>query len=252
MHSRPVLAAMLVALASSPSQEKPKQAPPQALYAIQLAVDAGKTTKLTVRGVGVESSTEVRIGEPKSTGRVLGKGKKVAVPNQMNAQVVGDSEIEIEVTFPSELPGGVVPVSLVGPGGEGKPMQLLVNDDSPRVPEKEPNDGFKEAMAVKPSIVVEATFKQNQDVDVYRLDAKAGEKYRIEVLGRRFGSPADAMITLFDSAGRTLATADYPTGSPDPVIRFTVPKDGTYFISAIEGYDQGGANFVYRLAVRRE
>jgi len=233
-------------------KDKPKESPPQPLYALQLAADPGKTTKLTLRGLNLDSATEVRLGEPKSSGKVIGKGKKIAVPNQMNAQVVGDSEIEVEVTLAVEVPGGEVPLTLIGPGGEGKSMTLLVNDDTPRVAEKEPNDGFKQAMPVQAPQIVEATFKQNQDVDVFRLEGKAGEKYRIEVLAGRFGSPADAMLTIYDEAGRTIATGEVPVGGRDPIVRFTLPKNGAYFISVIEGFDQGGANFVYRLAVRRD
>ena len=131
-------------------------------------------------------------------------------------------------------------------------MTLLVNDETPRVAEKEPNDGFKQAMPVTAPVIVEAVFKQPQDVDVFRLDGKGGERYRIEVQAGRFGSPADVMLTLYDANGQTVATGEAPAGSKDQILRVTLPKDGTYFISAIEGFDQGGPMFVYRLAVRRE
>jgi len=245
-------ALVLIGAVFAQPKDKAKDPPPRPLYALQLAVDPGKTTKLSLRGLNLDSATEVRVGEPKSSGKVVGKGKKVAVPNQMNAQVVGDSEIEVEVTLPKEVPGGEVPLSLIGPGGEGKSMTLLVNDDTPRVQEKEPNDGFKQAMTVKASVLVEASFKQNQDVDVFRIEGKAGEKFRIEVLAGRFGSPADAMLTIYDADGRTVATGDVPVGGRDPIVRLTLAKDGVYFISVIEGFDQGGANFVYRLGVRKE
>jgi hypothetical protein len=245
--------AVVIALGSAVAQPpKAKDPPPQAIYALQLAAEPGKTTKLTLRGVGVDTATAVRLGEPKSSGKIVGTGKKIAVPNQMNAQIVGDSEIEVEVTLPADVPGGAVPLSLVGPGGEGKPMSLLVNDETPRVAEKEPNEGFKQAMPATAPVVVEATFKQGQDVDVFRIDAKAGDKYRVEVQAGRFGSPADVMLTLYDAGGRTVASGEAPSGSRDQVLRFTAAKDCSYFISAIEGFDQGGANFVYRLAVRKE
>ena len=109
-----------------------------------------------IRGVRLDTATEVRLGDPKSTGKVVGKGRKTPVSMQMSAEVVGDTEIDIEVTLPADVPGGVVPVSLVGPGGEGKPFNLLVNDDTPRVPEKEPNDGFKQAMPLTAPVIVEA------------------------------------------------------------------------------------------------
>jgi Bacterial pre-peptidase C-terminal domain len=251
---RLLLVVLLMAFAGAQGQPKdrPKGAAPWALYALQLAADPGKTTKLTIRGVGVEAATEVRIGEPKCSGKVIGKGRKTPPANPMTAPLLGDSEIDVEVTLPAEVPGGVIPLSLVGPGGEGKPMTLLVNDDTPRLAEKEPNDGFREAMPITAPVVVEANFKQPQDVDVFRLDGRKGDRYRIEVQAGRYGSPADVMLTLYDADGRTVATGEVPPGGRDPVLRITLPKDGTFFISAIEGYDQGGSGFVYHLAVRRE
>lgn len=230
----------------------PKDPPPIPLYALQLAADPGKTTKLTLRGTGLESATEARLGDPKSSGKVVGKGRKVAVPNQMLPQVVGDSEIDVEVTLSADIPAGTVPLKLVGPGGEGKAMTLLVNDDTPRVAETEPNDGFKQAMPLKTPVIVEAVFKQPQDVDVYQLNGNAGERYRIEIHAGRYGSPADPMLTLYDAAGRTIATGEPLAAGKDPALRITLPRDGVYFISVIEGFDQGGPMFVYRLAVRRE
>jgi hypothetical protein len=183
---------------------------------------------------------------------VIGKGRKTPIPAQMSAELVGDTEVDVEVTLPADVPGGMVPLSAVGPGGEGKPFNLLVNDDAPRVKEVEPDDGLKQAMPLTAPVIVEASFKQPQDPDVYRLGGKAGDRFRIEVQARRYGSPASALLALYDAGGRIVTTAEPTADGPDPVLRVTLPKDGTYFLSALEGSDQGGAMYVYRLAVRRE
>src|SRR5436305_12101577 len=94
--------------AAGQSKDKPKEGPPKALYALQLAADPGKTTKLNVRGLRLDTATEVRLGDPKSSGRVVGKGRKTPIPMQMSAELVGDTEIDIEVTLPAEVPGGIV------------------------------------------------------------------------------------------------------------------------------------------------
>ncbi len=246
---------LLVVLPPSVGQQKdkPKDQPPKLLYALQLGADAGKTTKLTLRGLRLDTATEVRLGEPKSSGKVIGKGRKAAMPNaQMNVEAVGDTELDVEVSLPAEVPGGVVPIMVIGPGGESTPLRVLVNDDSPRVAEKEPNDGFKQSMAIVVPSVVEASIKQSQDVDVFQFEGKTGEKLRIEVVAARAGSPVAPILTLYDSAGRTLATGEVPTGERDPTIRFTVSANGAYLISVIDAHDQGGPMFVYRLAVRRD
>ena len=254
MRTLPLLLAVpLLAAPRAPAQPKaaPKD-PPRALYALQLAADPGKTTRLTLRGLRLDTATEIRLGEPKSSGKVIGRGRKTRVPNQMNADVVGDTEIDVEVTLPAEVPGGVVPVSAVGPGGPGQPFNLLVNDDTRRVKEAEPNDGFKQAMPLTVPVVVEGSFKQPQDADVYRFDGKAGDRLRIEVQARRCGSPADPMLAVYDAAGRVVAAGETSAAAPDPVGRITLPRDGTYLVSVIDASDQGGPTFVYRLAVRRD
>jgi hypothetical protein len=237
--------------AVSQDKGKSKDGPPKPLYALKLAADPGKTTRLTLRGMRLDTATEVRVGEPKSSGKVVGKGRKVGLPNQqVTAEVVGDSELDVEVTLPAEVPGGVVPVTVVGPGGESAPMTVLVNDDTPRVAETEPNDGFKQAMPMALPQVVEASVRQNQDVDVYRLDVKAGDRLRIEVQARRAGSPVSPLLTLYDADYRTVATGEAADG--DPALRWAATKDGTYFVSVQEGNDHGGAMFAYRLVVRAE
>jgi hypothetical protein len=242
---------LFVLPAVSQDKGKSKDGPPKPLYALKLAADPGKTTKLTLRGLRLDTATDVRVGEPKSSGKVVGKGRKAGLPNQqMSVEVVGDTEIDVEITLPAEVPGGIVPLTVIGPAGESVPMTLIVNDDTPRVAEKEPNDGFKQAMSVTVGQIVEGSIKQNQDVDVYRLDVKAGDRLRIEVQARRAGSPVAPMLTLYDSAYRTVTTGETVDG--DPVLRWTATKDGTYFLSVLEGNDQGGSMFAYRLVVRTE
>ena len=256
MHFRMPTLGLVALLAAAPSaaQKKKdplKEAPPEVVVTLPLAVDPGKATKLTVRGVRVDTVTEVRLSEPKSSGRLLGKARKVPVPNQQSPAQVGDSEIDIEVTLPAEVPGGVVPFTLIGPGGESRPHELIVNDETPRVAEKEPNDGFRDAQPISVPAVVEGSVRQPQDVDVFRVGGKAGEKLAFEVQARRFGSPVDAMLTLYDADGRIVATAEAAAGR-DPLLNVTLPRDGAYFLAIIDAHDQGGPIWLYRLLVRRD
>src|SRR5206468_487094 len=98
---------------------------------------------------------------------------------------------------------------------------------------------------------VEGTIKNERDVDVFKIEGKKGDKLRIEVQANRFGSPVDAMLTLHDANRRIVDSADTGT-NPDPILVVTLPKDGTYFLSVIDAHDLGGANFGYRLIVKRE
>ncbi|WP_020475288.1 PPC domain-containing protein [Zavarzinella formosa] len=244
-------ALVLFVPAFAQNKDKPKDPPPKPLYSFQLAVEPGKPTKLTIRGLRLDTATDIRVQEPKSTGKVLGKGRKSAVGNQQSADVVGDSEIDVEVTVPPEVAGGLLAISLIGPGGESKPCAVAINDDTPRLAEKEPNDGFKEAMPLTVPVVVTGGFKQAQDADVFKFEAKAGEEYAISVQAKRLGSPADVLLSLYNADQRVIATGEAREDNPDPALTVKIPKDGPYFISLLEGNDQGGNNFNYRLIVRK-
>jgi hypothetical protein len=237
-----------------PAQKKdaPKDAAPQPIVTLPLAIDKGKSTKLTVRGLHVDSAIEVHVSEPKSSGRIAGKGTNIPVPKDANPAQLGDSEIEIEITIPEEVPSGVVPFTLVGPGGESKPHSLIVNDETPRVAEKEPNNGFGEAQPIAVPQIVEGLIKQPQDVDVFRVEGKAGDRIVFEVQARRFGSPVEAMLTLYDADGQILATAEGAGPRRDPVLKALLPRDGRYFLALIDANDQGGPIWVYRLLVSKE
>jgi hypothetical protein len=246
--------ALLAATVHRPAlaqKKEAKGAAPQIVVALPLAVEMGKSTKLTLRGIRVDTITGIRLHEPRSSGKVLGNAKKVPVPNGENVNQLGESEIDIEVTLPKEVAGGIVPFSVIGPGGESRPHKLIVKDDTPLVIEKEPNDGFKQAQPIVAPCVVEGSIRQAQDVDVFRFEGKRGEQLVFDLQANRFGSPLDGALTLYDDAGRALASADDSPGSIDPILRVTLPRDGAYFISVIDARDQGGPIYLYRLVVRR-
>ncbi len=243
--------AFLTGTSTAQPKKESTEAPPQVLFAMPLAIELGKTSKLTVRGLRLDTVTEIHLQEPRSTGKIVGKGKKIAVPNGMNANQVGDSEIEIEVTLPKEVAGSVVPFTLLNAGGESKPHELLVGDLSTVIIEKEPNDSFKQAQPIVVPCVVEGTIRQPQDVDVFRFEGKRGEHLVFDLQANRFGSPLDGSLTLYDEKGHSIASADDSAGSLDPILEITLLHDGIYFLSLIDANDQGAPIYLYRLNVRR-
>jgi len=229
----------------------PKEAPPQALAAIPLGVELGTTTKVTLRGLRLEPVTEIRFQEPRTTGKLVGKPRKIGLPNNVSVNIHGDSEIDFEVTLPKEVAGDAIPFTLVSPAGESKAHRLIVKDGSTITVEKEPNDGFGQPQPIAIPSVVEGSIRQAQDVDVFRIDGKAGDTLTFELQANRFGSPVDGILTLYDQAGRIIASADDSPGSTDPILKVKLPRDGLYLLSLIDANDQGGSIYVYRLIARR-
>ena len=243
------LAALIIPLvaliSSSPAQDKKKpadKAAPKVLYTVPLVVKPGEKQKVALRGKNLDAVKEVKASDG-VTAKVL-SAKKVGVPNNYPGERVGDSEVEIEL----DLPKGAKTVALTVGESTYTP---LVADDTPAVKEKEPNDGFEQAQPIPVPCAVDGTIKNERDADVFKFDGKKGDKLKLEVQAARYGSPVDAMLTLYDADRRVLDSADDAAGSSDPSLSATLPKDGTYFLSVIDAHDLGGANFGYRLVVTK-
>lgn len=236
----------LVALISaSPGQDKKKSADkpaPKVLYSVPLAIKPGEKQKVTLRGKNLDAVKEVKASDGASVKFLA--ARKAGVPNNYPVERVGDTEVEIEL----DLPKGSKAVTLAVGDATFTP---LVAADLPAVKEKEPNDGFDQAQALTIPCAVDCTIKGEKDADVFKFDGKKGERLRLEVVAARFGSPVDAMLTLYDADRRVIDSADDTDGTSDPSLNVTLPKDGTYFLTVIDAHDLGGSNFGYRLVVAR-
>jgi hypothetical protein len=59
----------------------------------------------------------------------------------------------------------------------------------------------------------------------------------------------EAMLTIYDSKGKEVASAERYRFRPDPVIHFEVPNDGTYTVEIHDSLYRGREDFVYRLTI---
>jgi hypothetical protein len=233
-------------------KKKDKGTDPKILYPVPLVARPGERQKLALRGKNLDAVKEVKVeGADGAAVKVLG-AKKVPVPNNYPGERVGDSEVEIELDLPKSAKPGGVKLTAVRDGTDSPAYTLLIRDDLPAVAEKEPNDGFDSAQPIPVPCAVEGTIKTERDPDVFKIEGKKGDKVRFEVQAARFGSPVDALISLYDANRRLVDQADDTAGSPDPVLVVTLPRDGAYFLSVIDAHDLGGPNFGYRLVVARE
>ena len=201
-----------------------------------------------MRGLRLDTVSEVRCREPGVRTKVLSKGK-VGVPNQMDPNKLGDTQVEVEIKVPADFKGDAAHCVAVTPQGESPPHRLLV-DRAPVLAEKEPNNSFRQAQSIAVPQVVEGRISQAQDVDVFRFEGKQGQQLILEVFAARHGSALDSVLTLYDADGRTLTVSDDIEGTSDSRIEVTLPKTGVWYVSVIDAHDQGGPTHVYRLSVR--
>ena len=242
--SRLLLLSLSLFLLAQPKKPDPKNGP-QVIVAVPLGAVPGSTNKLTLRGLRLENTSEVRAAGSKATIKLVKKGK-LAVPNMQKPEKVGDSEVQIELALPADAPEGTLAVEVVTPAGTTSHSFLVARGV---IAEKEPNNGYREAQPLTLPAIVDGAISAPQDVDVFRFEGKAGQKLVAEVLADRLGSALDGILTLADARGAILTSNDDTVGA-DPKIEFTLPRDGVYYLSLIDAHDQGGPAHVYRLVVR--
>jgi hypothetical protein len=235
--------AALFEAAPAQDKKKEKKIDPQIMVLAPLGAAPGKTTKITIRGLRLDQAKEVNVSGGGSA-KISSKGG-APVPDK-NPEKVGDTQVVAEITLPAKVEGEVL-VTVVTPDGPTKPQPLLVEQKLPVIAENEPNPGFKQAQAITLPVVIEGVIASPRDVDVFRFEGKKGQKVSAEVLARRFGSPLDALLSLYNERGELLAHAESAKG--DPRFEATLPADGVFFLSLIDANDTGSSVHVYRLRV---
>jgi len=221
--------------------------PPVIRMAVPLGIQPSSTAKFTIRGQRLEGATEVVLTAPGAVAKVLESGKAV-VPNGQNAARVGDTQVVVEVTTPAHL--GRPPLAFIvkTPTGESAPYPMLSTPGTVE-PEKEPNDGFKQAQPLTIPATIDGLVERNQDVDVYRITGTAGQRLRAEIRAWRQGSGLDAWLTLFDAHGQQIGSIDDLPAGNDPILEATLPADGSFYLIVSDALDQGGPGHPYRLTV---
>jgi hypothetical protein len=231
--------------AQDKDKPKDKKADPAVLVAVPLAATPGHTVKLTLRGHRLDEAKEVKLPEGTGAAEILNKGKSEP-PDKLPPEKFGDTHVEIELKLGDKLPGNVK-LTVVTGAGETKPYALLVESKLRITPEKEANDGFREARPVTLPTAVDGKIERQRDVDVFRFEGKAGQKVVAEVFAARHGSALDGVLTLYTGGGNQLATGDDQKDSLDPRIETVLPADGVYYLALIDAHDTGGALHLYRL-----
>src|SRR6202171_1949328 len=99
----------------------------------------------------------------------------------------------------------------------------------PRLNEVEPNNDLKHAQNVTLPVMIDGIV-DNDDYDVFRFHAEAGQTLIFDVMATRAGSRLDSTITILDERGAELDFIDDYYIHKDPYLSFGVKKTGDYFV----------------------
>ena len=120
----------------------------------------------------------------------------------------------------------------------------------PVLDEKEPNGLPDQAQAVPLGTTVHGVCT-SEDLDIYAIDAKQGQRIGVEVEGLRLGSHRfDPHISILDEKRFELASADdSPATLQDGILSVVAPADGRYYVQIRETSYAGDNASRYRLHI---
>lgn len=154
--------------------------------------------------------------------------------------------------------------------GAPSPNRLRVSP-FPNVLEAEPNDpptksswGGRSIQISSLPAAFNGVINQPGDVDLFAFRARKGEQFRFHAMANCLGSPADPVVWIKTFSGKDVtprATDSRPNqlgyapanglnrDTLDPVVEFTAPADGEYFLGVEDERGEGGPDYVYRVEV---
>lgn len=219
---------------------------PMITHTTPMAVERGKTVEITVNGQqsfygayrlliagdGIEGAIVAPPAGKDSTKRPIVRSVKLRLAVAPNA-ALGVREFRLATT---------TGISSLG--------QLLVVDE-PVAEETGVNNTPLQAMQIAIPSVVCGRIEAIEDVDCYKFNAKSGQTLTFEVWSARLQDKIhdlqkhiDPLIALFDSTGREIAAND-DANFADPLMSYTIPKDGEYLLQIRDAKYDGDPRWTY-------
>ncbi len=119
----------------------------------------------------------------------------------------------------------------------------------PERSEAEPNNSIEQPQDIPLDVTVNGLIT-NEDVDVFRIQAKQGQRLSVEIEAMRLGFWFDPVIAVLNQQQFELAVSDDSIlHQQDGVVSFIIPQDGEYFVLVREASYGGNENCRYRLHV---
>lgn len=206
-------------------------------------------TAVSPRGVQIGQSARLQL-----SGKNLLDGQRIETNNdKLTARIIENPDEDpdravIEVTAEGELPRGTYELKYVTAGGTSDRVRVYL-DDLPQLAEVEPNDLPAQATNVSIPCAVWGTLSQMGDVDHVSFEAHAGQTLVCEASSRGVGGKANLVLTLYDAAGRVVASNNDFDGSEDPLLAYEVPSAGRYTLQINDLAQEGSGDHYYRLSI---
>jgi len=218
-------------------------------------IQRGTTATFTVDGANLAGADTVIFTDPRLSATVvayedLGADVRVRQPGETGAIIQDRAQkgrLTLTITAGSGVPLGRHGFRVRTPLGTTSFVALWVGED-PETSEQEPNDQPEQAATVQAPVTVNGWLGALEDVDVFRLHARAGEDLVAKVTAAPIGSTVDTLVTILDLGGRTLASNDDFGATRDSLVVYRPPADADVLVRVADANPSGGRHH-YRLTL---
>ncbi len=225
---------------------------PMITHCTPVAVQRGTTTEITVSGQkNFAKAYKVLIEGTGVTAEVVQPKLDPKKPVDPKAEV---RSVDLKVAVAADAPLGVREFRIATELGISSLGQLLIVAD-PVVVEASGTSTPTKAQRVPVPSVICGRIEAAENVDHYRISAKAGQTLTLEVVCARIQDKihdlqkhADPLVAVFDSTGRELAAGDDGYFA-DPAFSYKIPTDGEYVIQVRDAKYDGDPRWAYALHV---
>ena len=201
----------------------------------------GTSVDVTIAGIDLEGVSKLHFSTPgiTATQKTSPPGLGQSGPQPVTGQFT--------ITLAADARPGLCEVRTVGKYGASNPRAFIVGTQN-EIVETEPNDSPDKATEVPLGTTINGQSGAAADQDYYKFTAKQGQRVIADCWAYRIDSRMDATLVLYNAAGKELERSR-DMNRRDPLIDFTVPADGVYYLEVHDFLYAGSNEYFYRLSV---
>jgi hypothetical protein len=250
-----VLVALVAAGGLEPSPARAQTRPPVLTSLTPYGIQRGTTATFTVDGANLMGADAVIFTDAGLSAQIagyedLGADIRVRQTGETGAIIQDRAQkgrLTLAITAAATVPLGRQGFRVRTPLGTTSFAALWVGEDS-ETSEREPNDQLGDATAVTAPVTVNGWLGVLEDVDVFRVHARAGEDLVAKITAAPIGSNVDTLVTILDLNGQILATNDDFGASRDSLAVYRPVADADVLVRVTETNPSGGRHH-YRLTL---
>lgn len=246
--------AIVIACASAPAFAQTR--PPVLFSVSPYGIQRGTTATFTVDGANIGQADSVIFSTPGLTATLgayedRGPDVRERKPGETGAIIQDKAQkarLTLVITAAADAPPGRQGFRIHTPLGTSSLMPLWVGSEREQI-ESEPNDAPAQATAVETPATVNGLLEKDGDVDLYRVNARAGRDLVVRIVAATIGSETDTKVSVLALDGKELASNDDFARVRDSLLIYRPPQDGALLVRIADANAGGGWKNVYRATI---